>query len=331
MSVEAMSWAKEQKTGSPGAKLVLLILADYANEDGVSWPSKQSIVRITEQSQRTVTRQLRQLEELGILCTKPRQRGNGSSSSNIYELALEGVSECHGGGVTRAQGGGHGVTPRGVTRAPPEPPVRTTSEPPEETELFLQMHRLVCRTFHHKRWKPLKNRMQRYRAVALESDPEGHEFLQVWQVLLNAVWSDPWRRQAHSHHDPVNILRSPEQREAWWEVALMELEAGRDGSTYHHRSGESEESVLARKRAAVRARQTRACLQELEDSEAEAHQKAREASEFVETLAEEDRTRFKDILEKTIRAIWPLTRPVPANLKRAALVQTYRQFTEERS
>lgn len=34
MSVEAIAWASKQRTGSPGAKLVLIALANYANDSG---------------------------------------------------------------------------------------------------------------------------------------------------------------------------------------------------------------------------------------------------------------------------------------------------------
>ena len=40
MSGKVVGWAMEQITGSPTAKLVLIKLADNANEHGICWPSK---------------------------------------------------------------------------------------------------------------------------------------------------------------------------------------------------------------------------------------------------------------------------------------------------
>jgi hypothetical protein len=40
MSVQAITWALSVKAGSPGAKAVLLALANYANEFGLCWPSQ---------------------------------------------------------------------------------------------------------------------------------------------------------------------------------------------------------------------------------------------------------------------------------------------------
>ena len=48
MSVRAMAWAFEQRVGSPMAKLVLLKLADHADENGECFPSIGRIAADTE-------------------------------------------------------------------------------------------------------------------------------------------------------------------------------------------------------------------------------------------------------------------------------------------
>ncbi len=62
MSVKAMAWAKAQKAGGPGIKAVLLVLADYADEQWSCFPGQQRIAEETEQSIRTVRAQLETLE-----------------------------------------------------------------------------------------------------------------------------------------------------------------------------------------------------------------------------------------------------------------------------
>lgn len=43
MSFQALSWAKKARTGSPTRKAVLLVLAEYADEDGYCYPSQARI------------------------------------------------------------------------------------------------------------------------------------------------------------------------------------------------------------------------------------------------------------------------------------------------
>ena len=62
MSWQAIAWAIQQTTGSARRKLLLLALANYADKNGVCWPSQETLARDTEQSVDTVQRQLDVLE-----------------------------------------------------------------------------------------------------------------------------------------------------------------------------------------------------------------------------------------------------------------------------
>ena len=53
MSGKCVGWAMEQKIGSPVGKLVLVKLADNANDDGVAWPEVKRMVTDTELSDAT--------------------------------------------------------------------------------------------------------------------------------------------------------------------------------------------------------------------------------------------------------------------------------------
>jgi hypothetical protein len=50
MSWQATAWAEKQVTGSPARKVLLLVLANYADEDGICWPSQETLAKGTEQS-----------------------------------------------------------------------------------------------------------------------------------------------------------------------------------------------------------------------------------------------------------------------------------------
>lgn len=69
MSVHVSSWAWKQNVGSAGTKLVLLKLADNANDQGVAWPHQETIAAECEVDVRTVQRAVTKLRELGLLET----------------------------------------------------------------------------------------------------------------------------------------------------------------------------------------------------------------------------------------------------------------------
>ncbi len=86
MSVKAISWAYEQNVKQPGAKFVLVSLANYADENGFCYPSQRTIARMTAQSERTVRGHLKQLEEDGFIKRDHRYAADGQRTSDGYDL-----------------------------------------------------------------------------------------------------------------------------------------------------------------------------------------------------------------------------------------------------
>ncbi len=84
-----MNWAWQQKL-SPTPKLILMALADAANDFGVCWPSVSTVATKCCVSIRTVRRVLQQLVDRRLLLSEQRYRKDGSCSSNCYRLRLEG-------------------------------------------------------------------------------------------------------------------------------------------------------------------------------------------------------------------------------------------------
>lgn len=84
-----MAWAKRQKTGSASAKLVLLVLADYADEHGRCWPSQATIAAEAELTDRSVRNQLLTLEGAGLIRREERRRDDNSRSTDTIILAIE--------------------------------------------------------------------------------------------------------------------------------------------------------------------------------------------------------------------------------------------------
>jgi hypothetical protein len=65
MSAKATNWVWEESQSTGSARLVLLALADWANEKGVCFGSYRGLAKKTRLSVATVTRSLRELEAAG--------------------------------------------------------------------------------------------------------------------------------------------------------------------------------------------------------------------------------------------------------------------------
>lgn len=92
MSVQAISWALSVKTGDPSAKVVLVALANYADDRGRCWPAQSTIAEQTEQSVDTVQRRIKDLENLGLLQRMERPYQNGKKGGlYFYHLLLPDV------------------------------------------------------------------------------------------------------------------------------------------------------------------------------------------------------------------------------------------------
>lgn len=89
MSISVMNWAWHQAL-KPVPKLVLMALADAADESGICWPSVSTVALKCNVSARTVRRSMQVLSADGLLVSEQRYRKDGSCSSNQYRLLLEG-------------------------------------------------------------------------------------------------------------------------------------------------------------------------------------------------------------------------------------------------
>lgn len=103
MSMKLMVDALHAKVGNPLRKLILVKLADNANDLGECWPSLQHVADQCEISKSSVARHITGLKESGFLSATPRFK-DGEQQSNMYLLTIPkdygGVSERIGGVVT---------------------------------------------------------------------------------------------------------------------------------------------------------------------------------------------------------------------------------------
>lgn len=96
MSIHLLARVWKTDMPDPQTKLLLLKLADNANDEGVCWPSLQRIERETGLSKTTICKKLKALEGAGII----ERRTGGVNKNTVYFLKLP--SE---GSAPRAQGG----------------------------------------------------------------------------------------------------------------------------------------------------------------------------------------------------------------------------------
>lgn len=134
MSFKAMAWATEQEitTTSPQSHL-LLILASFANEFNVCYPSISTMMKKTRLAEKTVKKALKELIELKLISdTKTVSNFN----TKVYRLHLE-VGEnggCNFAGGADLQGGKSTPTPPvnlplGGCKFTDQPPVNLPPNP----------------------------------------------------------------------------------------------------------------------------------------------------------------------------------------------------------
>ncbi len=86
MSFQAMAWAIKQ-TAPTKPKFVLLVLANYADDRGVAWPSLAVLTRDTGIRRSTLIECLKKLVDLGLIEKVRRYKGN-LKVSNTYCLKM---------------------------------------------------------------------------------------------------------------------------------------------------------------------------------------------------------------------------------------------------
>ncbi len=99
MSIAVMSavWKSAEARGA--ALLILLALADYANENGICWPSVETLSHKARVSERHAHRILTQLERGGVIRIGVRE---GPKGVNLYRVLAGDMAS--GGDDISAQG-----------------------------------------------------------------------------------------------------------------------------------------------------------------------------------------------------------------------------------
>ena len=92
MSWIALDWASKQKVGSSTEKLVLICLANFANDMNQCYPSHNTICEFAEVTPQTVIKSLHSLKVKNLITIEPRfqktETGKNRQTSNLYKLKI---------------------------------------------------------------------------------------------------------------------------------------------------------------------------------------------------------------------------------------------------
>lgn len=98
MSIKLMSDVWDVSVFKGNAKLIMLCLADFANDEGHCWPSHATIARKCTLSVSTVKAQIRKLITEGWLRVKNRirttQEGKKTNDSNVYQIIISALKNA---------------------------------------------------------------------------------------------------------------------------------------------------------------------------------------------------------------------------------------------
>nr|DAL60701.1 MAG TPA_asm: helix-turn-helix domain protein [Caudoviricetes sp.] len=132
MSMRLMVEVFHTEVGDPMHKLVLLKLADNANDNGECYPSYHHIAKECEISKRTAMRAVDSLCEKGLLIKQPRYLiGGKEQTSNFYVIvlpSLHGSVTMTPGVVTQSHQGSDTESPGVVSQSHPNQSYITSKE-----------------------------------------------------------------------------------------------------------------------------------------------------------------------------------------------------------
>ncbi|MCK9058139.1 helix-turn-helix domain-containing protein [Haemophilus influenzae] len=191
MSMRLMVQAMNCKVGNPARKLVLLKLADNANDDGICFPSYQYIADKCEMTRRSAISHIEYLIKMGLVSKKERKNKDGSIS-NLYFLHLEQGSENFAlGSENFALGGSENISP--ITSHSLEPvnePKKTTQK--SESEMLLEQFGItgqLAKDFiaHRKAKKGVINQTQLNR-LQKQADKAGISICEAVEICIERNW-----------------------------------------------------------------------------------------------------------------------------------------------
>ena len=231
MSVQAITCAMALRGISPTEKLLLLALANYADERMRCWPSQRRLAEDTCLTDRTVRSLLAELERRGMLSRLRRDRDDASRTTDVITLHFAGeVVTSASGGAEMISGGVRKELPGGAeTVSGHEPSTNHQSEQTDEPEGFADWWegypKKVSKGSARKAYKVALKKITAERLLAAL---ERHQFAREQQFVPNpATWlnGERWLDGLSERPEPTPAARNADpwpsrlrdfQRNGYW-------------------------------------------------------------------------------------------------------------------
>jgi len=228
MSIHSMAWAWDQRDLHASRKLVLLALADHADDDGKCWPGIKGVMKKCGIVFNTLQSCLKELESKGLILRLPRYNEKGTQQSNMIQLKVAPPSLPKFGGVARPKidGGtppksGRGTPPK-LGRATPPKIGRVYKISSLEPKLEPSIEKIFARinSLSGKKFNPKSEHQTKFLRARMKDGGTEEQCLKI----VNDRW-ERWGMKdvMQSAFNPQTLFRV-----SHWETYLMEAEKDQD-------------------------------------------------------------------------------------------------------
>lgn len=204
MSIHVMSWVFKHSDAKLGARLVLLVLADHAKDDGtMAWPSVKTIAHEARMSPRGVHQALRRLEADGMI----EATGQSRKGTSIYSVVMAGSAHSaplqNGAtGVKKAAPGGEAASPEPSKEPSKEPSGSDCAREHPEFGQWMGYHSQITTLKVLRAGTKARAHVASMFAARRE---EGHTLVDL-EAAVDGAWADEFRRR-NGYVDPESVLR----------------------------------------------------------------------------------------------------------------------------
>lgn len=214
MSIQAVAWAISQRVGSPTGKVLLMCLANYANEHGECWPSQKTISQEAELGERATRDWLKKLEQAGFIERHRRNRSDGSRTSDFIILNLSKRADSEPEHLTaeyavRPNQAASGSKPNGISCRPKRhdvPDIEPSVKPSEEPSTGAQAHGGNGFDMFWEEW-PRKERPKKRQAAKWSFDRLSRQ-----DQTLATKYARDFRKLSKAREDAVLMIPYLKQR-----------------------------------------------------------------------------------------------------------------------
>jgi hypothetical protein len=206
VSIKAMNWVWEHSQSRRGARLVLLAIADNANDAGEAWPSYTTLQRKTRFGRAAIAEGIEKLVQLGELEIDESRKGK--RGQNFYRMPMRTVTGSETELVRKANQSGNRTGSSSETEPDlvRKPNPITTTNPPANRQRVVELPQQQPEAIRSDGLHPLpddfslSDSMRRWAlqtfGPALDVDHETKQFISHFRAegVRKRSWPDAWQK-----------------------------------------------------------------------------------------------------------------------------------------